>query len=187
MGTLGYTVAMSLDGYIADRHGDFQWAAPSPEIFALHLERMRQTSTEILGRRTYELMAYWEAEPAGETWTPAEYAFAQLWQQLDKVVVSQTLQPEELHSPRDRLVPRLSLKQITDIVDDAPGDVEIFGPTTAAPALEAGLIDRIECFISPRILGGGLRAFPVENAVHLCLSTQRVFANGTVYLRYTRT
>lgn len=67
MGTLSYTATMSLDGCVADTEGDFQWSGPNDEVFQLHLDRMAEVSTEVLGRRTYQLMTYWEAEPPGGT------------------------------------------------------------------------------------------------------------------------
>ena len=89
-GTLGYTATISIDGYAADADGDFQWSAPGDDVFDFHVERMADVSAEILGRRTYELMRYWEAEPAGEAWSAAEHEFARRWQSLDIVVASST-------------------------------------------------------------------------------------------------
>lgn len=186
MGTLSYPAVMSLDGYIADTHGDFQWAAPSPEIFALQLDRTSTISVEILGRKTYALMKYWEALPDDGTVSQDELTFARRWCDVDKVVVSSTMTPEETGSGQVRLVPELSLDELARIVDEAPGAVEIFGPTTATPAIRAGMVDDFHFFVVPKVIGGGLRALPDGTEMDLELVAHRVFDNGTVYMRCSR-
>src|SRR6478736_2707059 len=141
MGKLTYTATMSLDGYAADADGDFQWSAPDDAVFAVHLDRMAEVSTEVLGRKTYLLMQYWETDPEDEAWTPAEQEFARRWRGIDKVVVSSTLTPEQLGPGPVRLVPELSLAELQQIVDGATGAVEIFGPTVATAAIRAGLVE----------------------------------------------
>ncbi|MBM7366389.1 dihydrofolate reductase family protein [Gordonia hydrophobica] len=184
MGTLSYTTAVSLDGYIADANGDFQWAAPSAEIFRVHVDRMNAVSAEILGRRTYELMRYWESEPDDESWTADEREFAQRWSALDRIVASSTMASDDVGSPSVRLVPVLTLSAIEDVVRAAPGEVEIFGPTTASAAIRAGLVTDIRFFVVPVVIGGGLRALPDDARLNLRLQETRPFANGTVYLHY---
>lgn len=184
MGTLSYTVTMSLDGYIADTKGDFQWATPSPEIFDVHLQRMSEVSTEIMGRKTYELMQFWDTHPDSDQATPAEKVFGRLWQHINKVVVSSTLSPADMVADDDELVSQLDVERIRRIGQDADGVVEIFGPTTAADAIRAGLIERFEFFIVPIIIGGGLKALPDGVKSDLELVKQRIFDNGTVYLQY---
>lgn len=186
MGILTYGSTISLDGYVADAEGDFQWGAPSAEVFDFHVERISEVSTDVLGRKTYELMAYWNAQPEGEDWTVAEQEFARRWQAIDKVVVSSTMTPDQLTSERDQLVPTLDLDHLRRIVADAQGEVEIFGPTTAGPAVRAGLVDAFGFFVFPVILGGGLRALPAGAHLGLRLERHRVFDNGTTYLRYAR-
>ncbi|MHC9292238.1 dihydrofolate reductase family protein [Mycobacterium sp. LTG2003] len=185
MGTLTYAATVSLDGYAADADGDFQWSAPSDAVFAVHLERMAEVSTEVLGRKTYALMDYWETYPDDDDRPLAERQFAKRWQAIDKVVVSSTLTHDELGSDRARLVPDLSLDELQRIVDGAQGLVEIFGPTTAAPAIRAGLVDDFHFFVVPKIVGGGLRAIPDDVSLDLRLTEHRVF-DGTVHLRYSR-
>lgn len=184
MGMLNYATAMSLDGYIADEHGNFDWAAPTEEIFAVHLARLAHVSTEILGRKTYALMRYWDAESVDEPWTQAERDFARDWPKIDKVVVSTTLSDDQLVTGRERLVRSMSLDDIRQIVHEASDVVEIFGPTTAAEAIRAGLVDRFEFFIVPVMIGGGLAALPSGVRCDVRLTQQRVFENGTVYVRY---
>ncbi|MFD6812635.1 dihydrofolate reductase family protein [Enteractinococcus coprophilus] len=186
MGILSYTAVMSLDGYIADTDGDFQWATPSPEIFDAHLQRMSEVSTEIMGRKTYELMHFWDTYPDSDEATPAEKVFGRLWQHIDKIVASSTLSPTDMVAD-DELVPDLDVERVQRIGQEAEGVVEIFGPTTAADAIRAGLIERFEFFIVPIIIGGGLKALPEGVRLGVVLVEQRTFENGTVYLRYERT
>ena len=94
MGTLGYTATVSLDGYVADATGDFNWSGPSDEVFAVHVERMAEVSTEVLGRKTFALMQYWETyPPEGEVPTADELEFARRWRAIEKVVASSTHRP----------------------------------------------------------------------------------------------
>ena len=185
MGTLSFTATVSLDGYAADASGDFQWSAPGDEVFRFHVERMGAVSTEVLGRNTYQLMTYWNAEPEGGSWGEDEREFARRWQGIEHVVVSSTLEPEDLDSQRDRLVPRLELSELEQIVRDAPGEVEIFGPTTAAAAIRAGMVRDFRFFVVPKVVGGGLRALPADAALNLDLVEHRTFGD-TAYLHYAR-
>ncbi|MFT0846326.1 dihydrofolate reductase family protein [Actinomycetaceae bacterium L2_0104] len=184
MGTLCYTATVSLDGYAADATGDFQWSAPGDEVFDFHVERMGAVSTEILGRNTYLLMKYWEAEPEGESWSAAEHEFARRWQSLERVVASSSLSPADLSPERTRLVPELGLAELRQIVEEAPGEVEIFGPTTASPAIRAGMVTEFRFFVVPKIVGGGLSALPGDTRLDLNLVEHRVFSDGAVYLHY---
>lgn len=186
MGTLNYAATVSLDGYAADRAGGIAWAAPDAEVFAFHLQRMREVTTEILGRRTYSMMQYWEDPPESEKLSSDETEFAARWKTLDKHVVSTTLAATQLGADRTRLLRELCLADIRRIVTATSGVVEIFGPTTAAEALRACLVDRIELFIHPTILGGGLSALPEGVYRKMRLEHTTRFANGTVYLRYVR-
>ncbi len=184
MGTLGYTATVSLDGFVADASGDFQWSGPSDEAFAVHLERMAEVSTEVLGRKTYELMGYWETSAGDEAWSADEREFARRWRAIDKVVVSSTLTSDELASDRARIVPRLGLADLQRVVEEAAGLVEIFGPTTAAEAITAGMVQEFRFFVVPKMVGAGLRALPADIRVDLSLAEHRVFDNGAAYLRY---
>jgi dihydrofolate reductase len=184
MGRLSYGATVSLDGYAADADGDFQWSAPGDAVFAAHLDRMAEVSTEVLGRKTYLLMQYWESYPDGDDMPADEREFARRWRSIDKVVVSSTVAPGDLGSSRDRLVPDLSLEALRQIVQDATGKVEIFGPTVAAPAICAGLVDEFHFFVVPKMVGGGLRALPDEVRLDLTLVEHRTFDDGVALLRY---
>lgn len=185
MGTLSYTATVSLDGYVADASGDFQWSGPSDEIFRFHVERMGPVSHEILGRNTYELMRYWHSEPDDETWGPDEREFARRWRGIQHVVVSSTLSAGALEAPGDRLLPRLELADLQRLVDAAPGEVEIFGPTTAGPAIRAGMVTDFRFFVVPKAVGGGLPALPDGARLDLDLVEHRAFG-ATVLLHYRR-
>ncbi|KWX65534.1 dihydrofolate reductase family protein [Mycobacterium sp. NAZ190054] len=185
MGTLSYAATVSLDGYVADADGDFQWSAPGDPVFAFHVDRMAEVSTEVLGRKTYVLMQYWETDPVDEDWTPAEKEFARRWRAIDKVVVSSTLTDDQLGSDRARLIPGLSLTELQRIVGDATGTVEIFGPTVAAAAIRAGLVEEFRFFVVPKMVGGGLRALPDDVHLDLRLVEHRIFDDGTALLHYS--
>ena len=183
MGTLSYTASVSLDGYVADADGDFQWSGPDDEVFRFHVERMGPVSHEVLGRRTYELMRYWHSEPDGEEWGPDEREFSRRWLEIRHVVASSTLSEGDLVRPEDELVAELGLYELRRIVDEAPGEVEIFGPTTAAPAIRAGMVSDFRFFVVPKVVGGGLSALPDEARLDLDLVEHRVFG-ATTYLHY---
>lgn len=184
MGTLSYTATISLDGYVADIDGDFQWTAPSGEVFQSHVDRMDAVSVEVLGRTTYELMRYWEAEPEDGLWSAAEHEFARRWRRVEQVVVSSTLAHDDVASERTRLVPGLALAELEEIVRGAHGEVEIFGPTTASPAIRAGLVEDLRLFVVPKVVGGGLSAFPDGTRLELRLVEHHVFDNGVTCLHY---
>ncbi|WP_203138017.1 dihydrofolate reductase family protein [Microbacterium sp. JZ31] len=184
MGTLSYTATVSIDGYVNDATGDFNWSGPSDEVFQLHVERMAAVSTEVLGRNTFLLMQYWETEPEDDSWGEDEREFARRWRSLDRMVASSTLAPEDVPPDRGRLIRHLRLADLRDIVEEAPREVEIFGPTTAGDAIRAGMVRDFRFFIVPKVVGGGLRALPQDARLDLRLVEQRTFDNGTVYLHY---
>ena len=185
MGTLSYTATISLDGYVADADGDFQWSGPDDEVFRFHVERMDLISHEILGRNTYELMRYWYADPDAEGWGPDEREFARRWQELSHIVVSSTLTADDLQAPGDQLLSDLDLGALREIIAAAPGEVEIFGPTTAALAIRAGMVSDFRFFVVPKVVGGGLSALPRDAELDLDLVEHRVFG-GTTLLHYRR-
>lgn len=184
MGSLSYTATISLDGYAADANGDFQWSAPTDEVFEFHVERMAAVSTEVLGRNTYLLMRYWETEPEVGNWGALEHEFARRWRNINQVVASTTLTQDDLASEQDHLVSHLGLSELEQIVNAAPGEVEIFGPTTAAEAIRAGMIQDFRFFVVPKTVGAGLNALPDGAQLDLNLVEHRIFNNGVAYLHY---
>ena len=179
MGKLIYSAIASLDGYVTDRDGNFDWAAPDAEVHAFVNDLERPVGTYLYGRRMYETMAAWETmdDPA-----PEMRDFAQLWRAADKVVYSRTL--DAVSTERTRLERELDPDAVRALVADAPRDVSVGGPTLAAAALAAGLVDAIQLYLNPIAVGGGTPALPDGLRAELELLDQRRFGNGVVYLGY---
>lgn len=184
MGSLSYTATMSLDGYVTDASGDFRWTAPTEEIFDYHLKRVAGVSTEVLGRKSYQLMTYWEGDPEEEEWGEAKREFADCWQTLDVFVASSTIEDDDLGPNTPTVVRDLTLEELERIVAGASGEVEIFGPTVASDAIRAGMVKNFHFFVSPRMLGGGLRALPLGADLAVDLVERHEFGDGTMYLHY---
>ncbi|WP_370375613.1 dihydrofolate reductase family protein [Isoptericola sp. 178] len=179
MGTVRFSMTCSLDGYVTDPDGDFRWTAPSEEMHAFVNRRVRELSTFVLGRAMYETLKVWDDWEADSA---VEQEFADLWAGRDKIVCSDSL--DALAAPRTTLEPRLTTERLAEIAAGADGVVEVAGPTVAAEALRAGLVDEIEMFVAPHVLGGGTRAFPDGMRTALELVESRPFAAGAVFLRY---
>lgn len=176
---LEYSAICSLDGYVADDEGNFDWAMPDAEVhgFANNLER--DVGTHLYGRRMYEVMAAWEtmADP-----DPIAEDFARIWRRADKVVYSTTL--AEPSTQRTRIERTFDSEAVRAMKAGAAQDISIGGPTLAAHALVAGLVDEIHLFLCPVIVGSGLRALSADVHVDLELMEQKAFRSGVVYLRY---
>ncbi|WP_413452949.1 dihydrofolate reductase family protein [Georgenia phoenicis] len=181
MGSLLYVPICSLDGYIADPTTEGDGGEPSPELFDFLNELQERIGTELYGRRTYELMQVWDTDPIPAEWGEHERAFATWWQRVDKVVYSTTL--TDVPTRRTRLESRFDAEAVRRLKADSPADLSVFGPTLAGHAFAAGLVDELHLVISPRTLGGGLRALP-PMAVQLELQKDRRFPDGSVYLHY---
>lgn len=182
MGRLRYTVIMSADGYLADADGRYGWAVPDDEVLEFVTERERAADTHLYGRRMYEEMRAWEDIRAGRPELDLE--FARTWRSATKVVYSSTL--PEVTTTRTRLERSFDPARVRDLVDSAPNDVSISGPTLAAQALRQGLVDDVELYLVPELVGGGLRALPDGVRAGLELAEQRRFGNGFVLLHYRR-
>jgi dihydrofolate reductase len=169
-----YSPICSLDGYVADEHGSWDWSIPSDEVHAAVNDIERRISTMILGRRTYEVLAPWETMDVTDA-SQATRDFATGWHATDKVVVSRTL--ETVSTARTRIVRAFE----PDLVS---GACSIGGPTLAAEAFRAGLVDEVHLFVSPVVVGGGLRALPDGVRLDLELTGERRLANGVVQLSY---
>lgn len=181
MGSLIYTTNCSVDGYINDADGDFQWSAPSPEVFAFIVQTLSRVQLELYGRRTYELMTVWETDPSLAAAGEREQEFTDWWKQAQKVVYSTTL--PGVSTGNTRLERSFDAAEVRRLVEQTPGDVSIFGPTLAAHAFDAGLVDEVLLHIRPVTVGGGMRVLPPAR-LSLDLLEQRRFEDGTVYLRY---
>lgn len=180
MAPLIYSLTCSLDGYIEDTTGSFDWTGPSDEVHAFVNDRQRSVGTYLFGRRMYETMAVWEDPAAfvGESDVMRDYAA--IWQAIDKVVYSRSLAATA--TARTRLEREFDADAVRQLKDDAGRPLEVGGPGLAAAAFQAGLVDEVQLFVVPVIVGGGKRALPVGLRLDLDLLDQRRFANGTVWL-----
>ncbi|MBD8061035.1 dihydrofolate reductase family protein [Oceanitalea stevensii] len=181
MGNLLYVPICSLDGFVSDPDGDHDWAEPSPDVFDFLNELQERISTELYGRRTYEVMSVWETDPTLGESGEHEGDFAEWWQRTEKVVYSTTL--TEVTTSRTRLEPHFDPEAVRRLKAESPGDLSVFGPTLAAQAFAAGLVDELHLVLSPMTIGGGLRALPSQR-LQLSLLENRRFADSTVHLRY---
>ena len=182
MGRLVYTAIASLDGYVADERGTFDWCAPDAEVHAFVNDLERPIGTHLYGRRMYEVLSVWETMDTGPEQDAVIRDYAQIWRAADKIVVSRTL--DRVHTARTTLQTELDLDELRDRVRSSPSDVAIGGPTLAASALRAGLVDDLHLFLSPVVVGGGLRALPAGLRLDLELADQHRFANGVVHLHH---
>jgi dihydrofolate reductase len=177
MAKLIYSAIASLDGYIEDEHGKFDWAAPDAEVHRFVNEMERPIGTYLYGRRMYETMVYWETARGEE---PQIRDYAEIWQAADKVVYSTTL--DGVSSARTRLERRFDPAAVRRLKSDAVRDLSVGGPGLAAHALEAGLVDECHLFLHPVTVGSGKPALPA--GVRLELHDERRFESGVVYVRY---
>jgi dihydrofolate reductase len=181
MAKLGYTAITSLDGYVADAEGRFDWSAPDEEVHAFVNDLQRGVGTYLYGRRMYEVMRVWETLPlAGEP--PVMRDFAEVWRAADKVVYSTTL--EGAATARTRIERDFDPEAVRRLKASASADLAVSGPHLAAQALKAGLVDECQLFLNPVVVGGGIQALPDGLRLELELLDERRFAGGVVYLRY---
>ncbi len=182
MSKLIYSMIASLDGYVADAAGKFDWAEPDEQVHAYANELQRAVGTNLYGRRMYEVMSAWET--LGEHGDEPAYIkeFGELWRASDKVVYSTTM--GSVNAARTRLERALEPDAVRQMKDELVGDISIGGPTLAASAIAAGLVDAYQLFVVPVVVGGGLRCLPEGIRLDLQLVDQRRFDNGTVYMSY---
>lgn len=181
MGRLRFGALASLDGYIADADGRFDWAEPDEEVHGFVNDLQRDVGLHLYGRRMYEVLVAWETmNPEGEPEVIADYA--RIWRAADKIVFSSSL--GQASSGRTRIEPAFDPDLVRRLKDQDEREMLIGGPTLAARAFEAGLVDEVQLFVAPVIVGGGLRALPGNVRLDLRLDEQRRFGNGVVYLGY---
>ncbi|HEY7021083.1 MAG TPA: dihydrofolate reductase family protein [Ktedonobacterales bacterium] len=184
MARLIYSAIASLDGYIADENGDFDWAAPNEEVHAFVNDLERPIGTYLYGRRMYDVMVAWETMDTGdEPLVIRDYA--QIWRAADKIVYSRTL--EKATSARTRIVRDFDPEAIRQMKVNAERDISVGGPELAAQALKAGLVDEIHLLLTPIIVGGGTQALPDHVRLKLELLDERRFSSGVVHLHYRTT
>jgi dihydrofolate reductase len=181
MPKLVYTVITSLDGYVNDEEGKFEWAAPDEQVHAFVNDLERGVGTYLYGRRLYEVMLAWDTmDTAGAS--PAVVDYTAIWQSADKVVYSRTL--DQVSSARTRIERDFDPDAIRSLKASAERDISVGGPGLAAVALQAGLVDECHLFLNPVVVGGGTAALPDRFKVRLDLLDEHRFANGVVHLHY---
>ena len=182
MARLIYSAITSLDGYLADADGVFDWAAPDDEVHKFLNETERSIGTFLLGRRMYEVLAYWETAPTDSG--PAEMRdFARMWQAADKVVYSRTR--TDGPTARTRFEPEFDVDAVRRRKESAEHDLSVGGANLAAQALAAGLVDELHLYLNPIVVGGGTAALPTGLRLGLELLDERRFAGGVVFVRYS--
>jgi dihydrofolate reductase len=179
VGKLIYSAIASLDGYVEDAEGSFDWAAPDDEVHAFANDLERTVGTHLYGRRMYETMRFWESP---SDLPPVMQAYAEIWQAAEKIVYSRTL--VRTSSARTRIEREFDPESVRELKASAPGDLTVGGAELAVQAIRAGLVDEYQLFLVPVVVGGGKRALPDDVRVSLELLDECRFGNGTVYLRY---
>ena len=182
MAKLIYVANVSLDGYIEDAHGSFEWTAPNDEVFTFITDLVRPAGTYLYGRRLYETMAVWETQPALAAQSELMADFANVWQAADKIVYSTTL--HVVSTANTRLERRFDADSVRDMKTSAASDLTVGGPTLAAHAFNAGWSMSASSSFHPVLLGEGKPAFPSDARIQLELLEERRFGNGVVNLRY---
>ena len=188
MARLIYAMNVSLDGYISDRDGRFDWSVPTPELFAAFNDLQRPVGTYLYGRRLYETMAVWDTahlEPGGPAFVPGlgelEREFATMWRAADKVVFSTTL--ARASTPRTRIERTFEPDQVRRLKATSGRDLTVGGPQLAGAMLAADLVDELQAYVHPIVLGGGHPWLPRDLRLRLELVDERRLG-GVVRLRY---
>jgi dihydrofolate reductase len=182
MGKLIYSAIASLDGYVEDEDGNFDWAAPDEEVHTFVNELERPIDTYLYGRRMYETMVFWETASADSAEPRAFSEYAEIWRAAEKVVYSRTL--ESASSARTRIEREFDPEAVRRLKAEAGSDISIGGAELAGEALRGGLVDEVHLFLNPVIVGGGKAVLPSDLRLGLELLDQRRFEGGVIYLRY---
>ena len=179
MSKLIYITNASLDGYIEDKTGAFDWGNPD-QVFDFITELMRPIGTHLLGRRLYETMAHWDGPLEG--YPPEHRDFARVWQKAEQIVFSRTLTraPTRIARVEREFDPEATRK----LKRESAHDIFIGGAELAALALESDLVDECHLFLHPVIVGGGKPAFRTAIRQNLELLDTRRFGTGAIHLRY---
>jgi dihydrofolate reductase len=180
MAKLTYLALTSLDGYVADKDGKFDWGEPDEEVHTFVNDLARPVGTYLYGRRMYEVMIAWETLQADQP--PYISDFAEIWRAADKIVYSRTL--KDVSSARTRIEREFEPESVRELKAAAERDLTVAGPELAANAFEAGLVDECQLFVAPIVVGGGKQSLPDDVRLELELLDERRFGNGMVHLRY---
>jgi dihydrofolate reductase len=181
MAKLIYSTITSLDGYVADEDGKFDWAEPDEEVHSFVNDLYRPVGTFLFGRRMYEVLVAWEAISLADQ-PPFIQDFAEIWRAADKIVYSRTA--ETVSSARTRIEREFDPDAVRQLKATAERDIGVGGPDLAGQAIKAGLVDEIHLVVAPVVVGGGIEALPDNVRLDLELLDERRFGNGMVHLRY---
>jgi dihydrofolate reductase len=181
MARLSYTGIMSLDGYIADAKGSFDWSMPDEEVHAFVNELARGVGTYLLGRRMYEVLQVWDDMDLTDQ-PDVIRDYAEIWRAADKIVYSTTL--ESVDGGRTTVEGQFDPAAVRRLKAESDRDVSVGGPDLADSAIRMGLVDDYHMFISPIIVGGGKHYLPADIRLELELVAERCFENGVIYLQY---
>lgn len=182
MAKLIYITNASIDGYIEDEQGRFDWTEPADDLFTFITDLVRPVDTFLYGRRIYETMAVWETDPSLAAQSELMADFARVWQETEKVVFSTTL--AGVSTAKTQLERSFDTDSIWEMKTTAAGNLTVAGADLAAQAFGAGLVDECQLFVHPVVVGGGKAALPRLSPGTLNLLDERRFGNGAVYLRY---
>jgi dihydrofolate reductase len=182
MAKLIYTAIASLDGYVADTDGNFDWAEPDEEVHGFINDLERPVGTYLYGRRMYETMAGWETDATLAAQSELMSDFARIWQAADKIVYSKTL--ERASTGRTRIERDFDPETVRRMKASAGSDLTVGGPNLAAHAFKAGLVDECHLFVAPIVVGSGKQSLPDDVRLELELLDERRFGSGMVHLRY---
>jgi len=182
MAKLIYSAIASLDGYVADEQGNFDWAMPDEEIHAFVNDLERPVGTHLYGRRMYETMKVWDSDEILEDQPQVMRDYAEIWRGANKIVYSRSL--EEVETSRTQLERVFDPYAIRALKEAGKRDISIGGSELAGQAVAAGLVDELQLFLVPFAVGAGKPALAIQNHKPLQLMGRQSFANGTVYLRY---
>ncbi len=177
-----YSAITSLDGYVEDEGGNFDWAMPGEEVFAFVNDLERQAGTYLFGRRMYATMVYWETAHTLADQSPVEQDFTSIWQAADKIVYSKTL--TTVSSARTRIERAFDPEAIRQMKATATRDITVGGSDLAGQAIKAGLVDECHLFLTPIVVGGGKQSLPEAVRLKLELLDEHRFGNGVVHLHY---
>ena len=182
MARLLYMAFTSLDGYVADEKGDYGWAMPDGEVFGFVNDFERPVGTYLYGRRLYQEMTGWETAHTNAGQSPLMLDFARIWQAADKIVYSRSL--KTVSTARTRMERDFDPESVRQIKARAARDITVGGPTLAAEAIKAGLVDECHLIVVPVVVGGGKKSLPGDVRLQLQLLDERRFSSGVVHLRY---
>ena len=182
MANLIYAAITSLDGYIADENGNFDWGEPDEEVHTFVNDLERSIGTYLYGRRLYEVMVYWETMHTQPDLPDYILEYSEIWRGTDKIVYSKTL--ENASSARTRIEREFDAEAVRKMKAQVERDISVGGSELAAQALKAGVVDEIHRFVSPVVVGGGKQSLPDHVRLDLELLDEHRFGTGIVHLHY---